>query len=125
MRTVHKKTEITEDYTDNGWSWDKILFGMLIGIGIGAAIVYILTKKEKEKISSASTSFIQQEPKFIPNILIDNVGKEKWRIIRNETGGIEEIEILNNDVKKHDNNHVNDTSTVVLRPDNANIHKHV
>lgn len=137
-RTVHKKIEITEEYTDGGSNF-KIIFGILLGIGIGAALIYyaLRTKKITESTRLSIEPDIGNKPaRTQPLLLIDNQNNEKWKIIRNESGGIEEIEILKGDIKNYQSNVQNNTQnnivtqpdnvdTIILKPENTNIHKRV
>lgn len=145
-RTVHKKIEITEDYTDGGSNF-KIIFGILLGIGIGAVLVYTFLKKYQKNVvtlnTSPSTKEITKEiyTPYTPNdmrslLLVDNHNNEKWKIVRNESGGIEEIEILKSDINNHQSDAQNNTQnntitqpdnvdTIILKPENTNIHKHI
>lgn len=141
-RTVHKKIEITEEYTDGGSNF-KIIFGILLGIGIGAVLVYTFLKKYQKNVvtlnTSPSTKEITKEiyTPYTPNdmrslLLVDNHNNEKWKIVRNESGGIEEIEILKSDINNHQNNVQNNITTqldnidtVILKPENTSIHKRV
>lgn len=127
-RSVHKKTEIIEDYTDSGFS--NILVGILIGIGLVGLVIYIKNRSKTSNIPSLSSHIIQQTVQSMPPTqstitTLKPDTNEKWKIVRNESGGIEEIEILKNIPTPVNITNDNNTETIILRPENINIHKSV
>ena len=104
---------------DRGISGFGLLMGILAGAAVGALVAYIVINRQKSTVASLSytapISAIQSPvthpaPSYTstsiasmsPGIMSGDMGgigmkysnKEKWKIVRNDTGDIDSIEVI-------------------------------